>query len=369
MLSIYIHIPFCNNICSYCDFNKVFYNKKLISNYLEQLRLEIQKNYKNEKVKTIYIGGGTPSSLSYTELNELLNITNIFNKSDDCEITIECNPENMDSQKISLLKKNGVNRVSIGVQSFNWNVLKLLNRNHTKEQVFSLIQNLKNIGINNINIDLMFGVREQSLDDIRNDLAEFLKLDIPHLSYYSLILEEHTKLYIDNYQEIDDDIIASQYDFICEYLKNNGYNHYEISNFSKPGYSSMHNLTYWNNEYYYGFGCGAHGYIDDIRYENTRSITKYIDGKYRLFENKISLKENMENEIMLGFRKLDGINKGLFYNKFNKQIDEVFKFNVLIEKGLIKEVDNKLFIPEKHLFISNAILTQLLMDGDLNDRK
>jgi len=288
MKSIYIHIPFCNNICSYCDFNKVFYNKESVSNYLKQLKLEIHNNYKNEKIKTIYIGGGTPSSLSYTELKGLLNITDIFNKTYDCEFTIECNPENMDSQKIGLLKKHGVNRVSIGVQSFNDNILRLLNRNHTKEQVFSLIQNLKSSGIYNINIDLIFGIKGQSLDDIKNDLTEFLKLDIPHLSYYSLILEEHTKLYIDNYQEIDDDIIASQYDFICEYLKKSGYNHYEISNFSKTGYSSTHNLTYWNNEHYYGFGCGAHGYIDDVRYENTRSITKYIDGKYRLLENNIS---------------------------------------------------------------------------------
>ena len=220
MKSVYIHIPFCNSICSYCDFSKVFYNKKIVKKYLEQLKKEIKKYYNNELVKTIYIGGGTPSSLSYEELNELLKITDIFKKVNDCEFTIECNPENMDDTKIDLITKYGVNRVSIGVQSFNENILKILNRNHNREQVFLLIKNLKESGINNINIDLIFGVQNQSLENIKNDLDKFLMLEIPHISYYSLILEEHTKLYVDNYKEVDDDIVAEHYDFICDYLRN-----------------------------------------------------------------------------------------------------------------------------------------------------
>ena len=365
MISVYIHIPFCSNICSYCDFNKIFYNKKIVKEYLKNLKQEITNNYKNEKVKTIYIGGGTPSALSCEELEELLKITNIFNKINDCEFTIECNPENMDINKINLIKKYGVNRVSIGVQSFNENILKILNRNHNKKQVFSLVENLKTNGINNINIDLIFGVQTQSLEQIKNDLDSFLKLDIPHISYYSLILEEHTKLYIDNYKEVDDDIVACQYEFICNYLKNVGYNHYEISNFSKTNYNSIHNLTYWNNEEYYGFGCGAHGFINGVRYENTRSITKYLDGKYRLVENKMSLKENIENEIMLGLRKIEGIDELLFYKKYGVKIDEVFNLNILQNKGLIQKKNNKFFIPEKYLFVSNSILINMLMGGDL----
>lgn len=362
MKSVYIHIPFCNNICSYCDFSKMFYYKNNVSKYLDSLETEIINNYKNNNVKSIYIGGGTPSCLSYKELNRLLNIINIFKKSNSCEFTIEWNPEDNDIKKIELLKKYGVNRISIGVQSFNKKILKILNRNHTKKNVSNLINNFKKNGINNINIDLMFGINKQNIFDIKKDLKKFIKLNITHISYYSLILEKNTKLYIDNYAELDDDKQAKQYEYICKFLKKHKYKHYEISNFSKEIYESIHNLTYWNNEEYYGFGLGAHGYINGYRYENTRSINKYISGSYILNKYKVSNKENIENEVILGLRKLEGINTLKFKNKFNCNFFEKFNCNNLLEQKMLIKEDNRVFIPEDKIFISNDILINFI-DG------
>ena len=367
MNALYIHIPFCDSICSYCDFCKFYYDESLIDRYLTSLEKEIKSKYKNEIIKTIYIGGGTPSSLSIKQLKKLFSITKLIHFDNNLEFTFECNPENMSLDKIKILKENGVNRVSIGVQSFDDNILKLLNRKHNKDDVVSLINNLKNIGINNINIDLIFGINNQSLDDIKKDLEEFIKLDIPHVSYYSLILEEHTKLYIDKYSEIDDDECAAQYDFICEYLRQHNYSHYEISNFSKEGYESKHNLVYWNNENYYGFGCGAHGFKNNIRYENTRSITKYINGEFILDEHELNINEDIENYIMLNLRTKYGVNKNKFYDRYKTKITEIYDFETLIKKNLIQDTGDSLVIQEKYFFVSNQIILDIL-DGEVHDR-
>lgn len=360
MRSIYIHIPFCTNICSYCDFSKLFYNRKLVDEYLVALNKEINDNYNNETIKTIYIGGGSPSSLSIEQLKELFQIIKIFKLCDNYEFTIECNPEDMNIEKVKLFKKYGVNRVSIGVQSFNNNVLNVLNRKHTNNQVFKLIKDLKNENINNINIDLIFGINNQTMNDIESDLKTFINLDVPHISYYSLILEPNTKLYINNYKEISDDKCADMYEYICNYLKDVGYKHYEISNFSKNGYECIHNLTYWNNDFYYGFGLGSHGYINNFRYENTRSITKYINYDYRLLETMIEENTNMENEIILGFRKLNGINKQNFRNKFNKDIYYIYNINHFVDEKLLIDDGKNIYINPKYIFVSNEILIKVL---------
>lgn len=367
MKSVYIHIPFCDSLCSYCDFCKFYYEDTLIDKYLTSLEKEIKNTYKNEIIETIYVGGGTPSSLSVNQLKKLFKIISLIKKSSNLEFTFECNPENMTLDKIKLLKENGINRVSIGVQSFNEDILKFLNRKHNKDDVFNLIGNLKDAGINNINIDLIFGINNQGIKDIKNDLEKFIELDIPHISYYSLILEEHTKLYIDKYEEIDDDSCALQYEFICNYLKQHNYSHYEISNFSKQGYESKHNLVYWNNENYYGFGCGAHGFKNNIRYENTRSITKYINGEFILDKHELDINEDIENDIMLNLRTKYGINKKKFYDKYNVKITEIFDFNTLIDKNLIQDTGNNLVIPEKYFFVSNQIILDIL-DGEVHDR-
>lgn len=356
MKSVYIHIPFCSNICSYCDFPKIYYHKKWINDYLDALNKEIELRYKGELIETIYIGGGTPSSLDIKELEKLFSIIKKI-KSNNIEFTIECNLENLSKEKIDLFKKNNINRISIGIESFDENNLKFLNR---KLDNLELIEYIKEIGITNINIDLIYALPTESKETLINDIDKILELDIPHISTYSLIIEPHTMIYNKKIQNIDDFLDLEMYNIICSKLKN--YNHYEISNFSKIGYESKHNLTYWNNENYYGFGMGASGYIDNIRYTNTKSINEYIKGNYTLEEEKLNLKETMENEMILGLRKLEGVNIPKFKEKYNKTIKEVFKIDKLLEEGKLLIENDYIKINPKYLYVSNEILINFIGD-------
>ena len=368
MKSCYIHIPFCKTICSYCDFCKFYYDKKWTLKYLEQLQKEIALNYKDEKVNTIYIGGGTPTSLDYNELKYLLDIVKKLRLNNSYEYTIEANVETLDLDKIKLLKEYGINRVSIGVESIVEKNIKFLDRHHTKEDVVRAIDLLKQEGINNINIDLIYALPHQTIDDLKVDLDFFLSLDIPHISTYSLMIEPHTKLYINHEQNIDETLDLDMYNYICRVLKDSGYTHYEISNFSKINFESKHNLTYWNNEEYYGFGVGASGYVDNIRYDNTRSINKYLNGVYRFNEEEVDFNTKVENEFILGFRKLKGINKKNFYNKYKIDIDSLDVIKRLkLEEKLLEDRDN-IFINPQYIYTSNQILIEFL-GGNYEQRR
>ena len=234
--SCYIHIPFCNKICSYCDFCKIFYNKKIIKKYLEVLEKEIDINYKNEVLDTIYIGGGTPSSLDLDELEHLLNIIDKLNKSKKVEYTIEGNFESTTKEKLDLYKRHGINRLSFGIESIDKINLKLLERDFDETKVKQVISYSKKIGINNINVDLIYAIPNETIDILKKDIDYILSLDIPHISTYSLIIEDNTKLKINSIKNISEDLDYEMYDFICNRLKDNNYKHYEISNFSKEGY-------------------------------------------------------------------------------------------------------------------------------------
>jgi oxygen-independent coproporphyrinogen-3 oxidase len=356
--NIYIHIPFCNNICSYCDFCKIKKNDLWTNKYLDALEKEINDNYKNEIIKTIYIGGGTPSSLSIIELKKLFNIVNKINLSNNYEFTIECNIEDITKEKLELFKENKVNRLSIGVESFNNKILKYLGRTYNsdtaKEKIFLAKQYF-----DNINIDLIYAVKNETLNDLKKDIDEYLKLDIPHISCYSLIIENNTILKNNNEKYISEDLDRKMYDLINKKLKEK-YNHYEISNYSKKGYESKHNLCYWNNNYYYGFGLGASGYINDIRYSNTRNLTKYINDNNEKEIEKISDKDKIKYELILGFRKINGINKKDFYKKYNLNIIDLFNIKELISKNLIIDDNENIYINDKYLYVSNEILVNFI---------
>lgn len=356
MKSIYIHIPFCNNICSYCDFAKVFYNEKYVLKYLESLEYEINNNYKNEIIETLYIGGGTPSSLSIKELNRLFNILKKIKLSDNYEFTIECNIDSLTKEKIDLFKSNKVNRLSIGIETFNKKYLSFLNR---KEFNLDILEYAKK-NFNNINIDLIYAIPNETIEELNKDIDEFLKLNINHISLYSLIIEPHTKLYIDNVKNIDEDLDYEMYKLIDKRLKENGYIHYEISNYSKKGYESKHNLTYWDNKKYYGFGLGASGYIDNIRYTNTRNLDKYINHVYDRDITILDKNMEMENEMILGLRKLKGVNLKEFKEKFNIDIKEKFNIDKLIKEEKLIIKDNYIFINPRYIYLSNDILINFI---------
>ena len=357
MKAVYIHIPFCNQICSYCDFCKVYYDKKWINNYLDSLSKEIDKRYKGELIDTIYIGGGTPSSLDTSELNKLFSILKKI-KTNYTEFTIEVNLDSLTKEKIDLFKKNNINRVSIGIESFNQDNLAFLNR---KLVNLELINYLKEVGITNINADLIYALPNETLEMLESDLDKLLELDIPHISTYSLIIEPNTK--ISKLNNIDEELDYKMYKLICDKLKD--YHHYEISNFSKPGYESKHNLTYWKNENYYGFGVGASGYIDNIRYTNTKSIIEYINNFHEIEKEILSEKVDMENEVILGLRLLEGISLSKFKEKYHKDLNQVFKIDKLLENKELLLENDYLRINPKYIYTSNNILINFI--GDEND--
>ena len=360
MKSVYIHIPFCENICSYCDFCKLKYNSEWISLYLESLKQEIETYYKGEKIRTLYIGGGTPSVLSMIELTKLFELVKIFDLSELEEFTIECNIESITNEKLILFKKNNVNRLSIGVQTFNEKFIKLLNRNHTKEEVEEKINMAKLVGFDNINVDLMYALPGETMEDLECDVDEILRLNVPHISCYSLMIEPNTKLYIDNVKEIDEDLDYEMYKYIEKRLNNREYTHYEVSNYAKIGYESKHNLVYWNNEYYYGFGLGASGYLEKYRYDNTKNLTKYNSHNFVANITKIEESDRIKYELILGFRKLKGINKYDFKKKFNINIYEIPNIKDMLDKGMLEENNEYIYIPSSWIYKSNEILVRLV---------
>ncbi len=359
MRGVYIHIPFCTSICSYCDFCKFTYKEVWASAYLDILEDEIEQYYEGDKVKSIYIGGGTPSCLSIGNLKKLFKLTKKFDLDKDGEFTFECNVNDVCEELLKFLKENNVNRISIGVESFNKFNLKFLNRKHTKEEIFNNIKLAKKY-FDNVNVDLIYALPIETMHMFMGDVNNLLKLDVNHISTYSLILEEHTILYNKKITPISEDLDYKMYKYICKKLKRKGYVHYEVSNFAKSGYESKHNLTYWNNDEYYGFGLSAHGYINNMRYENTRNFNKYLKGEFRFNELLVSIQEEMENEIILGLRKLKGISIEDFQNRFDMDIFEAFSFEDAISKGYIINKDGYLYIPEDKIYVMNEIINMIM---------
>lgn len=340
MLGVYVHIPFCKSICTYCDFCKMFYNTEYVSRYLEQLECEINNRYNSEIVDTIYIGGGTPSCLNISELEKLFKILSKIKLKDKYEYTIECNIENIDKEKLELFKKNGINRISFGVESFDKEIQKKLGRCHDEEMIFKNIMLTKEY-FDNINIDLIYGVTED-IEVVKKDIEKLLKLDVSHVSCYSLILEEHTKLYIDKFKYIDEDIDRLMFEYINNTLTSNGYIHYEISNYAKTGMISIHNKNYWLNGSYFGFGLGAVSFIDNYRISNTKNMNKYLSGDYILGKEYEDIGMSKENDLILGLRLIDGID----IDKYNKKYNDD-----LLKKEVIKEL-----ITDNYLVISNGMI-------------
>lgn len=358
--SVYFHIPFCDTICSYCDFPKVLSFFPWIEKYLVQLEKEIRMNYKGDTIKTIYIGGGTPSILSLEQLRKLFKIVSIFRKSAMYEFTFEGNPESLTEEKLLFLKENGVNRLSIGVESFQLKLLQKMNRHHTKEDVLKVIECAKRLGFSNINIDLIYAFEEETNEDLKRDLNDFLSLDVPHISTYSLILEEHTKFYIEKRKPISEESDFSMYQLIQKTLKEYGYEQYEISNFARKGYFSKHNLTYWNNDYYYGFGMGASGYVKGYRYHNTRSILKYLSGSFLFCQEEITRQMELEYAFLLGFRKTKGILKKDFFDRYHLVLEEIPVVKRLLGEKKLVDKGDFICVDCHYLYVENSILLEFI---------
>ena len=341
--SLYIHIPFCEHICHYCDFPKLQYFSSFSNIYLKELKKELDSYHIDHELKTIYVGGGTPSALSLDELKELLEMIDPYRNGVQ-EYTFEANPESLSLDKIKLLKAHGVNRISLGVQSTQDKYLKAMNRHHDFKMVREVIDTLVSEGIDNINVDLILGLPNMNHKDLKIDLDNILSLPIKHISCYSLTVSPHTAFYINGVKPQDDDLMREYYDFVHYYLLDKGFIHYEVSNWAKEGYMSKHNLVYWNNERYYGVGLGASGYIEDIRYTNTKSINEYNKGhneQTKEIVDKEALKTYM---IMTNLRTIYGLDL--------KKYQLLFKEDLLETKGveIAELIGNKLIeIHDHHL--------------------
>jgi len=358
--SVYIHIPFCKSICSYCDFCKMYYNSSFVTQYLNALINEIQERYLGEEVKTLYIGGGTPSCLTIKDLRYLFEIIDKFNMHFLEEFTFECNLSDISKELLSLLKENGVNRLSIGIESFNKDKLKFMERNNDYEDAISKMKLIRKMGFDNVNVDFIYGIPGETLKDLKKDLDLLLKLEPDHISTYSLIVEDNTKIGNNGTIPIPEELDASMYEYISDKLDSKKYNHYEISNFAKAGKESKHNLNYWNNEEYFGFGLGSHGYIHGVRYENTRSLTKYINGNFTKFEELLNKEDKMYNELMLGFRKMEGINLREFFAKYEINMQEAFDLKQAIKDEELIVEDEYIYINPEFIYVMNEILIKIL---------
>ncbi|MBE6161430.1 MAG: radical SAM family heme chaperone HemW [Firmicutes bacterium] len=356
---VYVHIPFCKNICSYCDFCKVLYKKEWVMPYLKKLNKEIKDIYMDDIVDTIYIGGGTPSSLTKEELEILFKVLSRLKK-DLVEFTFECNLNDINEELLSILKENGVTRLSIGIETFDEELQKIIHRNHSFEEAKMRIDLCRAYDFNNINLDLMYGFKDEDLKMLKKDLKLFMKLNPEHISTYSLILEDSTILKNNNYENCDEELEVEMYEYICKFLKKHNFNHYEVSNFSKVGYESKHNLKYWNNYEYYGFGLGASGYIDGVRYNNTRSLKQYIENEEFSTKELLTEKDIMDNEIMLGFRKIRGINLEEFKKKYNVSMDKVYPIVPLIKNEDLIIKNGYIFINPDKIYVMNEILIKMV---------
>lgn len=374
-LGIYVHIPFCKQKCYYCDFIS-FANKECEQEaYIKALKKEIDiYDFKNYNVTTIYFGGGTPSYLDSKYIVEIMKkLKSKLNNLEDIEITIEVNPGTVTKQKLMDYKKIGINRISIGLQTTNNKLLKQIGRIHTYEEFLKTYELAKEVGFTNINVDLMLGLPNQTIEDLKESLETVIKLDASHISVYSLIVEEGTtisKLLDDEKLKLPDEELERQmYWYVKNTLELNGYKHYEISNFAKENKESRHNMNCWNQEEYIGFGVAAHSYLNNVRYSNTANLKSYIQNiekayfeKNKNIEEVQDIKMSQNEFMMLGLRKIDGVDISKFKEKYVQNPIFLYKdkLNKLVNEGLIEVTLNNIRLTNKGLDLANLVFEEFV---------
>ena len=358
--ALYIHIPFCEHICDYCDFPKLQYFTIFAKPYLKHLKDELKSYQISHQLETIYVGGGTPTALEDELFLELLKIIEPYTKGVK-EYTFECNPESLSDFKLKNMKRYGVNRLSIGVESTDDQILKSINRHHTYLDVKNAIQRAKSFGFDNINVDLILGLPGSDLAQLKKDLDNLLSLDIQHLSCYSLTVHPNTVFFLKNISEPLSDQSREYYDFVHIHMKEHGFIHYEVSNWALPGRESKHNMVYWENEQYYGVGLGASGYVDNVRYTNTRSITEYLKGKTRDIEEVVTKKDDIEYQIMLNLRTINGLDLADFEQKFDIDLLQTKGKEIrrMIDSGLLELNGQNLIPTYEGMMVLDTIILEL----------
>lgn len=369
--SAYIHIPFCVRICTYCDFNKYFIYNQPVDEYLNCLIKEMCDS-EVRVLETVFVGGGTPTALSYKQLKRLLiAITDTFEIKG--EFSFEANPDELTLEKVQLLKDFGVNRLSMGVQTFKPELLEILGRTHHTTDIYRAVSNARAVGIPSISLDLMYHLPQQTLEDFKDSLEKALAMDIDHISSYGLILEPKTQFY-NMYKKgklkiPNEDIGEEMYEYLIERMNKSDLHQYEISNFGKVGHESEHNKVYWKNEGYYGFGAGASGYVNGERYSNVNPVNHYIkkikNNERPILQSTYPTKtEQMEEEMFLGLRMNKGVSKNRFFEKFDQTVEQVYEKSLkdLTQKGLIVEKDDYISMTDRGKVVGNLVFESFLLN-------
>ena len=378
LIGLYIHIPFCKQKCKYCDF--ISFEKceaDLMSEYIDALISEIKYKANDLKlqndrylIKTIYIGGGTPSIIDEKFIYKILDIIyDNFEIMNNCEISIEVNPGTVDEEKLKTYKAAGINRLSIGLQTSNDELLKQLGRIHDYKKYVQTVELAKKVDFDNINTDIMIGIPNQTIYDVEDTLNKLLELDISHISVYSLILEEGTELTrLVNLNKLslpDEEIERYMYWFAKRKLEDNGYIHYEISNFAKPSFRCQHNIDCWNQKEYLGIGLNAASYMNNMRYKNVSNLRQYIsnveNNKWQantIIEEKQTKRDKMNEFIILGLRMTKGVSLDSFEKKFQENLSDVYWNSImnLIKQNLVVIDDDRyLKLTKKGLDLANQV--------------
>lgn len=374
-IGVYIHIPFCKKKCEYCDFTSFCNQDDYIEKYVESFKKEIiskKQIFENRTIKTIYVGGGTPSYIDANYIKQIFETINEVAKIDEkSEITIEVNPGTFSKEKFEVYKSVGINRVSIGLQSANDKLLKTIGRIHSYQEFLNTYKEARNY-FNNINVDLMIGLPDQTLEDVTESLDKVINLNPEHISVYSLILEENTPMYYKeqtgNLNLPDEELERNMYWKVKNELEKNNYKHYEISNFAKPGFESKHNMDCWGQKEYIGFGLGASSYYNKQRFSNISNMKEYIENiEENNFDKNVIVEEcqNLDDEekefMLLGLRKIDGVSISDFYNKFNEKMQEKFSKEIeKLEKEKLIEQNNNIKLTSKGIDLANIVWEEFI---------
>ena len=367
---LYVHIPFCVKKCNYCDFCSFSdIDKETREAYISRLVSEI-KSYKQEKpipLDTVFFGGGTPSLLTPDEFYSVAEaIAESFDISAVREFTLEANPKTVTLKKLLSFKSCGVNRISIGMQSIHENELKILGRIHNYREFLETYELAFSSGISNVNVDVMYGIPEQTEDSFRKTLDAVVSLNPSHISAYGLILEENTRFFVmrEKLNFPTEDAECDMYAYACEYLRENGYRHYEISNYAREGQESLHNTRYWRCGEYIGVGAAAHSYLNGKRYANTQNLSEYLslkNGQYT-YEETLTVSDMESEFVMLGLRLADGISLTEYKRKFGREFisGREAEINRYINAGYMTLISDRIALTERGFYVSNTILGNLI---------
>ncbi|MGN7765258.1 radical SAM family heme chaperone HemW [Paenibacillus sp. 22594] len=373
--AVYIHIPFCTNKCFYCDFNSYVLKDQPVTDYLQALDREMELTVKNTPpgvIKTIFVGGGTPTVLKPDEMAYFLKSvrTHFPQWDENIEFSMEANPGTTDQDKLAVMKEGGVNRVSFGVQAFQNELLSGIGRIHNVDDVYRSLENARSVGLHNLSVDLMFGLPNQTVDMLKESITKALELNLPHYSIYSLKVEENTLFHtLFNKNKLplpSEEDELEMYLLLMSTMEAAGYGQYEISNFAKPGMESRHNITYWRNEDYYGLGAGAHGYVKRQRHMNIKGVNPYIEaslkGLPRLDSFRVSEQEAMEDFMMVGLRMREGVSDQAFRTQFGKSLQDIFggSLSKMLAAGLLEQDGDIYRLSKQGILFGNDVFGEFV---------